>query len=133
MALLDVAEQTGHAYHLSVMEPSTYRMYIGGRWTEASSGEYFESDDPYRGKPWALIPRGTPADVECAVAAAHHAFTSGAWPKLTASRRGALLRRLGDLVTEIVSEPRQAHDELRQRVPVGRGLASHAVEAPRRR
>jgi aldehyde dehydrogenase (NAD+) len=75
-------------------------MYIGGRWTEASSGEYFESDDPYRGKPWALIPRGTPADVECAVAAAHHAFTSGAWPKLTASRRGALLRRLGDLVTE---------------------------------
>jgi aldehyde dehydrogenase (NAD+) len=75
-------------------------MYIGGRWTEASSGEYFESDDPFRGKPWALIPRGTSADVDCAVTAAHQAFTSGDWPKLTASRRGALLRRLGDLVTE---------------------------------
>src|SRR5688500_5159538 len=32
--------------------------------------------------------------------AARQPFTSGEWPKLTASRRGALLRRLGDLVTE---------------------------------
>jgi aldehyde dehydrogenase (NAD+) len=39
-------------------------------------------------------------DVDLAVRAAHAAFTSGEWPALTASRRGALLRRLGDLVTE---------------------------------
>ncbi len=32
--------------------------------------------------------------------AAHSAFTSGDWPKLNPSRRGALLRRLGDLVAE---------------------------------
>src|SRR6186997_1793670 len=77
-----------------------YRMYVGGEWIDAGSGDYFESDNPYLGEPWALIPRGTPADVDRAVRAAHAAFTSGEWPKLTASRRGALLRRLGDLITE---------------------------------
>ncbi len=41
----------------------------------ASSGEVFESDDPYRGAPWALIPRGTADDVDRAVRAAHRAFT----------------------------------------------------------
>jgi acyl-CoA reductase-like NAD-dependent aldehyde dehydrogenase len=80
--------------------PARYRMYIDGQWTDSSSGEVFPSDDPYRGEPWAEIPRGTPADVDRAVRAAHRALTGGEWPRLTASRRGALLRRLGDLITE---------------------------------
>ena len=77
-----------------------YQMYIDGRFVDASSGDCFESDDPFLASPWALIPRGTAVDVDRAVSAAHRAFTSGEWPTLTASRRGALLRRLGDLVTE---------------------------------
>ena len=75
-------------------------MYVGGRWVDASAGGHFETDDPYRGEPWALIPRGSAEDVERAVNAARQAFTSGAWPSLTASQRGALLRKLGDLVTQ---------------------------------
>ena len=74
-------------------------MYIGGEWVDAASGDYFESDDPYRGEPWALIPRGARDDADRAVRAARRAFTSGEWPTLTASRRGALLRKLGDLIT----------------------------------
>jgi acyl-CoA reductase-like NAD-dependent aldehyde dehydrogenase len=77
-----------------------YQMFIGGQWVEASSRDHFESDDPFRAEPWALIPRGTAEDVDRAVGAAHRAFTSGEWPALTASKRGALLRRLGDLITE---------------------------------
>ena len=77
-----------------------YQMFIGGEWTDSESGTHFESDNPYTGKPWALIPRGNAADVERAVAAAHQAFTSGEWPKLNATKRGALLRRLGDLISE---------------------------------
>ena len=80
------------------MELVKHNMYVDGRWIEAASREYFESDDPYRGKPWALIPRGTPDDVDGAVTAAHNAFTSGPWPQLTPSQRGALLRKLGDLI-----------------------------------
>jgi acyl-CoA reductase-like NAD-dependent aldehyde dehydrogenase len=75
-----------------------YRMFIGGEWLAAKSGEWFESYDPYAGKPWALVARGGPADVDAAASAAHAAFTSGDWPKLKPSQRGVLLRRLGDLV-----------------------------------
>jgi (Z)-2-((N-methylformamido)methylene)-5-hydroxybutyrolactone dehydrogenase len=78
---------------------ASYQMFLDGAWTDAASGDRFESDDPYRGQPWASIPRGGPADVDRAVTAAHRAFTAGEWPTLTASRRGSLLRRLGDLIT----------------------------------
>jgi aldehyde dehydrogenase family protein len=79
---------------------ATYQMYIDGRRVEASSRQYFETENPYTGKPWALIARGTAEDVDRAVLAARKAFTSGDWPKLSPSRRGALLRKLGDLVAE---------------------------------
>jgi aldehyde dehydrogenase (NAD+) len=75
-------------------------MFIDGQWVEAASGEHFRSDNPYTGKPWALIPRGGSADAERAVQAARKAFTSGEWPKLNATKRGALLRKLGDLIAE---------------------------------
>jgi len=77
-----------------------YQTVIGGDWVDSVSGQFFETDNPYTGKPWALIPRCTAEDVDRAVRAAHAAFTTGPWPKLTASQRGALLRRLGDLVAE---------------------------------
>jgi len=75
-------------------------MFIGGQWLAAAGGEYFPSDNPFTGKPWAEIPRGGKEDVQRAVAAAHQALTSGEWPKLTATRRGALLRKLGDLIAD---------------------------------
>ncbi len=77
-----------------------YRMHIDGEWTESASGEYFESDNPFTGRPWALIPKGGGEDVDRAVQAAHRAFTRGDWPALNASQRGALLRNLGDLLTQ---------------------------------
>jgi len=77
-----------------------YQMFIGGQWLAAAGGEYFPSDNPFTGKPWAEIPRGGKEDVQRAVAAAHQALTSGEWPKLTATRRGALLRKLGDLIAD---------------------------------
>jgi (Z)-2-((N-methylformamido)methylene)-5-hydroxybutyrolactone dehydrogenase len=77
-----------------------YQMYIDGQWVNAGSGEQFESHNPYTGKAWALIPRGGATDVDRAVRAARKAFTSGEWPKMNASRRGALLRKLGDLITD---------------------------------
>jgi aldehyde dehydrogenase (NAD+) len=77
---------------------NTYRMLIDGEWVEALSGSCFESINPFTAKPWALIPRAGKADVDRAVAAARKAFHGDAWRKLTATARGALLRRLGDLV-----------------------------------
>ncbi len=78
----------------------TYKMYIDGKWVESASGDYFESENPYTGRPWARIPKGNAEDVDRAVQAAHKAFTTGKWPKLTATERGALLRKLGDALAE---------------------------------
>ena len=75
-----------------------YSMLIAGEAAAPASGEWFESINPFTGKAWALIPRGTKADVDRAVGAARSAFSCGAWRALTATARGALLRRLGDLI-----------------------------------
>jgi (Z)-2-((N-methylformamido)methylene)-5-hydroxybutyrolactone dehydrogenase len=73
-------------------------MLINGQWVEPASGSWFESINPFTAAPWALIPRGAKEDVDRAVAAAKAAFYGEAWRKLTATARGELLRRLGDLV-----------------------------------
>jgi aldehyde dehydrogenase (NAD+) len=77
-----------------------YKMFIGGEWVDSASGETFPSDNPFTGKPWALIPRGSAQDADRAVRAAHKAYTTGEWPKLSPSKRGALLRKLGDLIAD---------------------------------
>ncbi len=75
-----------------------YRMLIGGEWVDAASGETFESDNPFLGAAWALAPRAAAADVDRAVEAARKAFRAPAWSQISATARGALLRRLADLI-----------------------------------
>ena len=65
---------------------------------DPANGEWFDSNDPYRGKPWAKIPRGSAADADRAVKAANEAMWRGPWSKMTASARGKAMRKLGDLV-----------------------------------
>lgn len=77
-----------------------YLLNINGEWTAPDSTSWFETTNPYDNEPWALIPQGNAADVDRAVRAAHEAFSSGPWPALNASQRGALLRRLADLLRE---------------------------------
>jgi acyl-CoA reductase-like NAD-dependent aldehyde dehydrogenase len=74
-----------------------HQMLIGGARTDPASGSWFESVNPFTAEPWALIPRGSKEDVDRAVAAAKAAFY-GEWRKLTATARGALLRKLADLI-----------------------------------
>ncbi len=75
-----------------------YQLFIGGEWCDPVSNDWFETTEPFSGKAWALIPRGTEADANRAVEAAHRAFLSPEWANLTATQRGALLRRLADLI-----------------------------------
>jgi acyl-CoA reductase-like NAD-dependent aldehyde dehydrogenase len=73
-------------------------MLIGGDWVDAEGGETFETDNPYLGAPWALVPRAKPADVDHAVEAARKAFCDSRWRAISATARGAMLRRLADLI-----------------------------------
>jgi acyl-CoA reductase-like NAD-dependent aldehyde dehydrogenase len=75
-----------------------YNHFIDGRGTEPSSGTWFESENPFSGRAWAEVPRGDAADVDRAAQAAHRAFVGGPWAGMTASQRGLLLHRLGDVI-----------------------------------
>jgi acyl-CoA reductase-like NAD-dependent aldehyde dehydrogenase len=73
-------------------------MLIGGKATGAISGKTFESQNPYTGLPWALVPDGGPEDVDAAVAAARSAL-DGEWGQLTGFARAALMHRLAELIS----------------------------------
>jgi aldehyde dehydrogenase (NAD+) len=74
-------------------------MLIGGQWTDPAGGQWFPSENPFTGHAWAEVPRGNADDVDMAVKAAWEAFR-GPWRAMTASARGAILRKFGDLVAE---------------------------------
>ena len=76
----------------------TYQLYINGQYVDPANGEWFDSIDPYRGEAWAKIPRASKADADKAVKAANEAMWRGPWSKMTASARGKVMRKLGDLV-----------------------------------
>ncbi|GGK01509.1 aldehyde dehydrogenase [Pseudomonas matsuisoli] len=82
------------------MTLSRYQMCIDGQWVDAESGATFESLDPALAQPWAVLPDAGEADVERAVTAAQRAFDNPSWRGLSATARGKLLRRLGDLIAE---------------------------------
>ena len=48
----------------------------------------------------AIVPEADEIDVDIAVKAAHRAFTEGPWSTMTATDRGKLLHRLGDVLAE---------------------------------
>ena len=75
-----------------------YGNYIDGAVVPPASNAFLPTENPYSGKVWALIGRGGEADVAAAAAAAERALTRGEWPRLTATQRGQLLWRLGDLI-----------------------------------
>src|SRR6478609_5896299 len=76
-----------------------FQMVIGGKPVDAVSGKTFETQNPYTGKNWAVIPDGGPDDVNAAVAAARAAL-DGEWGSRTGFERAVLLRRFGDLISE---------------------------------
>ena len=70
-------------------------MLIGGSAVDALSGRTFESENPYTGRPWAVVPDGGPEDVDVAVGAARAAL-DGEWGTMTGFVRGRLMHRLAD-------------------------------------
>lgn len=80
------------------MSLARFSCFIDGEFVETA--ETFESIDPSTGKPWALMPAASEADTDRAVCAANRALSDPAWANLTATQRGKLLYRLGDLVAE---------------------------------
>ncbi len=80
------------------------KMLINGKWVNAASGKTFPTYNPATGEVLARVAEGDREDIDRAVKAARAAFESGAWPKMTPSKRGRLLWKLADLVEENLEE-----------------------------
>ncbi|QYJ02635.1 aldehyde dehydrogenase [Nocardioides panacisoli] len=79
-----------------------YGHFIGGEWTEPSSGAYFENISPVNGKPFTEIARGNAADVEAAIDAAHAA--APAWGRTDPGTRATILNRIADRIEENLAD-----------------------------
>ncbi|MBW8870012.1 MAG: aldehyde dehydrogenase family protein, partial [Acidobacteriales bacterium] len=79
------------------------KMLINGNWVEAVSGKTFPTYDPSTGEVLAQVAEGDKADIDLAVKAARKAF-EGPWRKMSASQRGRLIWKLGDLIDEHLEE-----------------------------
>lgn len=72
------------------------KMFVGGTWVDALSGEVIETRNPANGRLIATVPRGSAADIDLAVSAAQRAF-EGPWSRFKPFERQALLLRIADL------------------------------------
>ncbi|MGQ3213327.1 MAG: aldehyde dehydrogenase [Shinella sp.] len=83
---------------VSTIEGSRQQLFIGGEFVAPKGGNYIRSYDPTTGEPWYEFAEADADDVAIAVAAAGAAFLNPDWRRMTQTDRGALLRRLAELV-----------------------------------
>jgi aldehyde dehydrogenase (NAD+) len=81
------------------LDGKTKQLLIDGAWTDAASGETFESINPATGEQLDPLARGAAVDIDRAVASARRAF-EGPWSRFTPLQRQAVLMKLADLVEE---------------------------------
>lgn len=82
------------SYGYPVSLKKRYENFIGGKWVPPVKGGYFENLTPVTGQPICEIASSTQEDVDLALDAAHAA--KGAWGKMPAAERAAVLHRIAD-------------------------------------
>ena len=87
-----------------------YQHYINGSLCDPTSGEWFESENPYTGEVWTKVARGNADDVDVAVKAAKAAF-EGEWSDFGPTARGKLLVKLAEIIER--EAPRLGEIEVR--------------------
>lgn len=71
-----------------------YGNFIGGKFIEPASGQYFDNISPVNGLIYTKVARSNAQDVEKALDAAHKAFTK--WSKTSPTERASLLLKIAD-------------------------------------
>ncbi|HEX3801720.1 MAG TPA: 5-carboxymethyl-2-hydroxymuconate semialdehyde dehydrogenase [Solirubrobacteraceae bacterium] len=105
------------------------RHYIDGRFQPSFSGETFESLNPTTNAVLALAASGDERDVDAAVRAARRAFDEGPWPRLKATERAAVLRRVAEAIRAHAQEfiDREVAD-IGMPIAQMKGLAARAAD-----
>lgn len=89
---------------MSVSEIRPGKLFIGGEWVDAASGQTYTTFNPATEAPIVEIAAGGAEDVDRAVAAARKAFESDAWRNMRARDRGRLLWKIAEKVQEHIEE-----------------------------
>jgi phenylacetaldehyde dehydrogenase len=80
------------------------KMFINNQWVDSASGKTFPVYNPATGEVLAQVAEGDREDINRAVKAARKAFDSGPWSDMSASERGRLIWKLGDLLEQHAEE-----------------------------
>jgi gamma-glutamyl-gamma-aminobutyraldehyde dehydrogenase len=72
--------------------------FIDGRFSDAASGETFETENPATGEAITRVAAGGQEDIDRAVAAARRAFDDGRWSRMAPADRKVVLLRFADLI-----------------------------------
>jgi len=79
-----------------------FKHYINGKFS--SGVDHFETLNPANGQPWATFPAASEEESNIAIESAHDALYKGPWAEYTATERGKLLHKLGDLISKHANE-----------------------------
>jgi len=79
-----------------------YDNFIGGQWVPPVSGLYFEDPSPVNGKTFCEVARGTAADIDLALDAAHAA--KDAWGRTSAAERSGMLLQIAQRIEDNLEE-----------------------------
>jgi aldehyde dehydrogenase (NAD+) len=82
----------------SFLSQKPIKLFIGGKWVDASEGGAFDVIDPGTGSTLATVSEGKASDIEKAVTSARQAFQNTGWPNMTPQERSVILHKLADLV-----------------------------------
>src|SRR5690348_15954090 len=80
------------------------KLFIGGRWVAASSGEEFGVSDPATGEELTTVAEAQAEDVDRAVGSARKSFDRGDWRELPPAERAKVLWKVGDIIEERATE-----------------------------
>jgi aldehyde dehydrogenase (NAD+) len=80
------------------------QLFIGGELRDSISGKTFDTRNPATGDLLAHVSEGEEQDIDIAVQTARRAFEEESWARMSASDRGKLLWKIGDLIMQHADE-----------------------------
>ena len=80
------------------------KLLINGKWVESVQGGHFPTVNPATGEVITMVAEAAGEDVDLAVAAARQALENGPWRRMSASDRGKILWKAGDLILKHAEE-----------------------------
>jgi len=90
--------------HPQIVVHSPRSFFIGGQWSKPSSERELSVISPVTEEVLLKFAEATERDVDAAVAAARTAFDDGPWPRMSASERAQMLRKVADILERRLPE-----------------------------